>query len=198
PSTPTVTAPAPVFTLSPYTTRFRTSTDEDTPLSVPAPGVLGNDSDPDSGDTFSVTAYSATSAAGASVVVNADGSYSYDPTTSGSLNALAVGATATDTFTYTITDNNGATSTATVTITVTGVNDAPVAVGDSNSPDYASPLSVPPPGVLSYPTRRASDLTFSVTAYSATSAAGASVVVNADGSYSYDPTTSGSLNALAV
>src|SRR5262249_55884132 len=127
-----------------------------------------------------------------------DGSYSYDPTTSSSLNALSAGVTATDTFTYTVTDNHGATSTATVTITVTGVNDAPVAVGDSNSTDEDTPLSVPAPGVLGNDSDPDSGDTFSVTAYSATSAAGASVVVNADGSYSYDPTTSGSLNALAV
>ena len=39
----------------------------------------------------------------------------------------------TDVFTYTLTDENSATATATLMITVTGVNDAPVAVNDTDS-----------------------------------------------------------------
>src|SRR6202012_5606106 len=45
-----------------------------------------------------------------SVVVNADGSYTYTPST---------GYTGTDSFSYIVTDHSGATSTATVTLTVT-------------------------------------------------------------------------------
>jgi VCBS repeat-containing protein len=82
-----------------------------------------NDSDVD--DTFTVSSFDALSVQGATVVVNADGSYTYDPTGAATLQALVQGATAFDTFTYTITDTQGGTDTATVTITVTGVNDAP-------------------------------------------------------------------------
>ena len=107
------------------------ATDEDTVLNVAATGVLANDSDPDTGDSLTVTAFDATSTKGATVSVAANGSYSYDPTGSATLNALAAGVTTTDTFTYTISDGNGGTDTATVTITITGANDTPVAVVDT-------------------------------------------------------------------
>ncbi|MEL6967522.1 MAG: DUF4347 domain-containing protein, partial [Pseudomonadota bacterium] len=82
-------------------------------------------------DTFdavaglTVTAHDATSALGATVVVNSDGSYSYDPTSAPALQALVAGASINDTFSYTVTDANGLTATETVTITVLGINDAP-------------------------------------------------------------------------
>ena len=49
------------------------TTDEDTVLNGAAPGVLGNDTDPD-GDSLTVTGYDATSAEGAEVRGNAEGS----------------------------------------------------------------------------------------------------------------------------
>ncbi len=97
------------------------------PLTVGAAGVLANDRDgagsfvgPDFGDSFTVTAFDAVSVLGATVVVNGDGSYTYDPATSATLEGLATGAQASDTFTYTVTDSFGAFATGTVTITVTG------------------------------------------------------------------------------
>ena len=107
-------------------------------LTVAAPGVLGNDTDAD-GDSPTVTrlngspTLTATTSHGAVVTINADGSYTYDPTGSATLTALGVGAQATDSFTYTIDDGHGGTSTATVSITVTGVNDPPVANDDNYS-----------------------------------------------------------------
>ena len=82
------------------------STKRDTALNVPAPGVLGNDTDAD-GDPLS--AGSASDPAGGSVVLNADGSFTYTPD---------AGFTGTDTFTYVVSDGPGGTDTATVTITV--------------------------------------------------------------------------------
>ena len=64
------------------------------------------------------------------LTLNADGSYTY---VANKADSLAAGATATDVFTYTISDGKGGTDTAMLTITVTGVNDAPVAVPDTNS-----------------------------------------------------------------
>ncbi|MCH8925370.1 MAG: tandem-95 repeat protein, partial [Proteobacteria bacterium] len=106
------------------------ASDEDTVLNAGALGVLANDIDPER-DILTVTAFDAVSAKGAAVTVNADGSYTYDPTGSATLGALAVGENTTDTFTYTVSDGNGASGTATVTITVTGVNDAPTAAADT-------------------------------------------------------------------
>lgn len=85
-----------------------------------AAGLLANDSDVDTPDTLNVTAFDAVSAQGATVIVNADGSYRYDPSTSPLLAALSVAENTTDTFTYTVSDGNGGTATTTVTIGVTG------------------------------------------------------------------------------
>ena len=92
---------------------------EDGTLNVPVPGVLGNDSDPDAGQTISVVDY--TQPANGSVTLNPNGSFTYtpDPDFNGP-----------DSFTYKISDGAGPTGTATVNITVTAVNDAPVAGDD--------------------------------------------------------------------
>src|SRR5215204_6309667 len=98
-----------------------------------ASGVLVNDTDPDAGDTKTVSAVngSGTSvgkqivlSSGALLTLTAEGSYSYDP--NHKFDYLGLGQSATDSFTYTVSDSNGATSTATATITITGQNDAAV------------------------------------------------------------------------
>lgn len=111
------------------------TTDEDTTLNVAAPGVLANDTDVDPGDTKTVVelngspTLTGTSAKGATVTINADGSYTYDP---GSVfQGLSDGESDTDSFTYTMQDGGGAPSTATVNLTITGVSDAPTAVADT-------------------------------------------------------------------
>ena len=111
------------------------TTNEDTVLSVPAAGVLTNDTDPDAGDTKAVVAVNGSGAnvntaittpKGATLTLNADGSYTYNPIAAAAFQALDTGETDTDTFTYTMQDTAAVQSTATVTITITGVNDAPV------------------------------------------------------------------------
>ena len=100
--------------------------------------VLTNDSDPDAGDSLSVTALAGgTVGAGlagqyGTLTLNADGSYRYvtdesDP----AVLALGPTDTLTETFTYTVTDGQGASDTAVLTITVYGANEAPVAVADT-------------------------------------------------------------------
>ncbi|MBN2293610.1 MAG: tandem-95 repeat protein, partial [Pirellulales bacterium] len=86
--------------------------------------VLGNDIDPDTSDTLTVT--EATSAAGAAVTILGNGSLQYDPTGVAGLDDLQRGQVATDEIYYTISDGNGGTDTATVYVTITGVNDPPV------------------------------------------------------------------------
>ncbi len=92
--------------------------------------VLGNDTDVD-GDTLVLTG--ATDPAHGSVAAFADGTvvYTPDPDFHG-----------TDSFNYTISDGNGGTDTATVTITVDPVNDAPVAVDNSDSTPEDTPVIV--------------------------------------------------------
>ena len=98
------------------------TTDDNTILTVAASGVLTNDTDVDTTNTLTVTAFDATSAKGATLVVATDGSYTYNPDVSTTLNTLAAGQSTTDTFTYTINDGFGGTDLATVTVTVSGAN----------------------------------------------------------------------------
>ncbi len=88
-------------------------------LSVSAPGVLANDTDPD-GDPLTAVLYSAP--AGGSLSLNADGSFTYTP------NA----GTTSDSFQYTASDGTAVSAPATVSITVnsTSGNQPPVAVDD--------------------------------------------------------------------
>jgi VCBS repeat-containing protein len=98
------------------------STDEDTQLTVAAPGVLANDSDPD-GDELTATLVSGPT--NGTVTLNADGSFTYTP---------AANFNGTDSFTYEAGDGDLQSNTATVTLTVNAVNDAPtvtVAAGGS-------------------------------------------------------------------
>ena len=91
-----------------YTTR------EGTPLAVPAPGVLGNDTDRDSDP---LTASSASGPTHGTLTLNINGSLRYRP---------ARGFAGTDTFTYRASDGRLASSPATVTIRV---NPLPVCQG---------------------------------------------------------------------
>jgi hypothetical protein len=96
------------------------STPEDTPLTVTAPGVLGNDTDAD-GDTLTAIEVSDPDSA---VTLNANGSFTFTP---------AANSTASYSFTYKANDGFNDSNVATVNITVTAVNDAPVANDDAAS-----------------------------------------------------------------
>ncbi|XZE19693.1 VCBS domain-containing protein [Pirellulaceae bacterium SH449] len=87
------------------------------------PAVTGQliATDVDTSDTHTFTLVTGPSEG--SVVVNADGSYTFNP--GSDFQDLAVGETRDVTFVYEVEDNHGATSQNTVTITVTGTNDAP-------------------------------------------------------------------------
>ena len=90
---------------------------EDTPLTVAAPGVLGNDTDVDGNP---LTAAVVTVPTHGTLTLNADGSFTYTP---------ALNYNGSDSFTYKANDGTADSNTATVTITVGAANDAPVATG---------------------------------------------------------------------
>jgi VCBS repeat-containing protein len=167
------------------------STNEDTAKDV---NVLANDTDPEN-DVLSVSAFDATSAKGATISLNADGTLKYDPTTSAMLNALAVGEMTTDTFTYAVTDGTSTSMPTTVTITVTGLNDPPTAVNDTAGTDEDTAINI---NVLANDTDPDTSDMLTVSAFDATSAKGATLTRNADGTLKYDPTTSATLNGLAA
>jgi VCBS repeat-containing protein len=168
-------------------------TDEDTPLSVAAGGVLANDSDADHLDVLAVVDCDDFSVLGAAVVVNADGSYVYDPSAAPGLQALAAGESALDSFGYTVADLAGATATARVEITVTGVNDAPVAADDEASTDEDTVLTTI--AVLANDSDIEGDA-LAIDAFDARSALGAAISLSADGTFSYDPTAAAALQQL--
>ncbi len=145
---------------------------EDTVLTVPAPGVLGNDSDPD-GDPL--TAALVTGPSHGSLSLNANGSFSYTP---------AADFAGSDSFTYRASDGTLTSNVATVTITVTPVNDVPVAAGDAYTKAEDTVLTVPAPGVLGNDSDPDGD---PLTAALATGPSHGSLSLNANGSFSYTP-----------
>jgi len=95
-------------------------TDEHNPVTVPAPGVLYNDFDPDVYDLLLVTEVDTSGTVGAVIRWGPRGVFTYDP--NGQFEHLQAGDSTTDSFTYTVSDASGDTDTATVTITINGVS----------------------------------------------------------------------------
>ncbi|RPE85251.1 CshA-type fibril repeat protein [Curtobacterium sp. PhB137] len=145
------------------TTSDTGNTPNGTKLTVPAKGVLANDS----GTGLSVV--SNTTPAHGTATVASDGSYTYTP---------AAGFSGTDTFQYTAKDSSGQTSTSTVTITVApaGTDDAfSVHAGQTATADAKT-------GLL------ANDHGTGLTVTGNTKPAHGDLTVEKDGSYSYTPT----------
>lgn len=150
------------------------TTNEDTPLTVAAPGVLGNDTD-EEGDTL--TAHLATPPSHGALTLNANGGFTYTP---------ALNYFGSDSFTYTASDAEGPSQPATVTITVISVNDAPVANPDTYPAiDEDTVLSVPSEtGVLANDTDVEND---ALTARLVSQPAHGTVTLNPNGSFTYAP-----------
>lgn len=107
------------------------TTNEDTPLVVPAVGVLSNDTDVDF-DTLNVVSH--TNPSHGSLVLNPDGSFVYTP------DANYAGD---DSFTYTITDNHGLGDTLiNVVLHVVVINDKPTATPQIVTTPEDSPLAI--------------------------------------------------------
>src|SRR6185295_474783 len=98
------------------------STNEDTALTIGAPGVLANDTDADSS---ALRAVLVSGPAHGTLVLNGE-----------------------DSFTYRASDGTASSDVATVTITVTAVNDAPVASNNTYTKNEDTTLSVGAPGIL--------------------------------------------------
>lgn len=148
------------------------SVNEDTVLTVAAPGVLGNDTDQEG---TALTAAVVTAPGKGSLTLNPNGSFSYTP---------SANANGSDSFTYRANDGAANSNPATVTITVNPVNDAPVAVNNSYTVNEDKVLTVPAPGVLGNDTDAdGNPLTAAVVA----APTKGTLVLNADGSLSYTP-----------
>jgi VCBS repeat-containing protein len=145
-------------------------TDEDTPLVVSAPGLLLNDSDPDLPPN-ALSAVLDTPPALGELALATDGSFVYTPTLD--FNGLV-------TFTYHANDGLISSNLALVSITVDPVNDAPVAEGQVFTTAEDTAYS----GALAGSDVDGDPLTFSLD----TAPAHGSMVIAANGDFTYTPT----------
>ena len=149
------------------------STTENTVLTVAAPGVLGNDSDPD-GDVLNAVLVSPSSHG--SLTLYSTGRFVYTP---------AHDYTGPDSFTYKANDGQADSGVATVTLTVRPPNHPPVAVDDSYSTPQNTVLTVVAPGVLANDSDPDGDV---LTAALVGGPAHGVLALNPAGSFTYTPT----------
>ena len=105
------------------------STNQNTSLTVAAPGVLANDSDPEG---LTLTAQLASGASHGTLTLSSNGSFTYTPV------AAYVGS---DSFTYLANDGTTTSSTATVNITITSTGNVLLADDFTRSANPPAPLS---------------------------------------------------------
>ncbi len=141
--------------------------------------VLANDTDVD-GETLTVANPGTYVGTYGTLEIFADGSYTYTP--GAGAQGLDVGESAQDVFSYAASDGTVSDS-ADLTITVTGLNDAPVAVDDTNSTDENSPVSG---NVLANDTDVDGE-PLTVTTPGTYNGFWGTLVLAADGSYTYTP-----------
>ena len=179
------------------------STDEDASLTFNPleNNGSGPDFDTDTNDTIMVSDIDGISALSAIVTLNGDGTVTYDPRVSDTLqNLSAMDSPVVDSFSYTISDVSGATATAQVSITVSGQNDNPHAATDTlatnedmtvlfnplidngNGPDFDTDITD----------------TIMVSDIDAASVLGATMTLDENGTVTYDPTNSASLQNLSA
>ncbi|SIO19312.1 hypothetical protein SAMN05444166_2918 [Singulisphaera sp. GP187] len=142
------------------------------PLTVAAPGVLGNDSDPD-GNPISTVLVS--SPAHGTLALAANGSFTYTPA------GNYVGA---DSFTYRASDGSLSSNLATVSLKVSDPNAPPVANNDSFTMRWNTSLNIQAAGVLANDTDPNG---LPLTAVNPTQPAHGTLTLNANGSFTYMP-----------
>jgi serine protease AprX len=146
-------------------------------LTVAAPGLLGNDSDPDGNP---LTAVLVSGTAKGSVTLQANGSFVYTP------NSGFAGA---DSFSYRAFDGTLYSASATVAITVQAANKPPLAKDDGATAAMRKSVSYTPVriAVLANDSDPEGQLNGNSVTIAQTPNQGGSVAVNADGSVSYVP-----------
>jgi hypothetical protein len=141
-------------------------------LTVAAPGVLTNDSNPNGG-SLSVILISGTTHG--TLTLNSNGSFSYIPNSA---------FTGTDTFTYQASNGTVQSNLGTVTLTVSSTNRPPVATNDAYAAQASSTLTVPSPGVLINDTDPDGG---SLTTVLASGTTNGILTLNPNGSFTYVP-----------
>ena len=145
---------------------------ENTALSIPTPGLLQNDVDPD-GDTLSAIISNAP--AHGILTLNSDGSFVYTPTP---------GYYGPDSFNYSVSDGLALSAPVAVSLIVTHLNHPPTGTPDNYSGTEDLPLDIAAAGVLSNDTDIDGD---SLTVRVHLPPARGTLTLNPDGSFSYSP-----------
>jgi VCBS repeat-containing protein len=148
-------------------------------IDVSVKGTGGSLLDNDTGGVAPVTAVKVTDPANGTLVLGSTGTFTYTP------NANWFG---TDSFSYRAVDSTGQSNPATVTVTVTPVNDAPVGVADSYGMTQGAVLTVPVAQGVLVNDNDVDHAAGALSAVSASTPSNGSVVMNANGSFSYTPT----------
>jgi VCBS repeat-containing protein len=145
---------------------------EDTTLVLFGPAVLANDTDT---DAQPLTALLVTGPSHGTLTLNPNGGFTYSP---------AANYSGPDSFTYRASNGTSQSNVATVSLTVNGVNDAPVAVGNSYSTNEDAQLVVSVPGVLGNDSDADGN---PLTALLVTGPAHGTLVLDTDGEFTYTP-----------
>ncbi|WP_238944420.1 Ig-like domain-containing protein [Sandaracinomonas limnophila] len=169
------------YTVQPATAAPTTTAADDaasTKGNVPATGnVLRNDASTDPNAVLTVTPQSTTIPGKGTIVMNADGSYTFTP---------APGFTGTVNIPYTVCDNANPANCSTATLHV--VVEPPVdLVGDIN----ATNINVPVNGNVSTNDSAPGSVVYGTPVASANNPSGATLTMNPDGTYSFTATTPG-------
>jgi VCBS repeat-containing protein len=171
---------------------IREHTSEDTALVNAGPsglpgGAILNDAAPET------DFLEGSSALGAFIIIHADGTYSYDPSTSDQIQSLRGNESALDSFSYTFEDDDGTFQSGVVTVALTGENDAPVAQGNDLTTSEQAIVDV---NVLANDSDADRGDTLRIIGVLGSTdgigtpvrlASGAEVTVHADGRLSYEP-----------
>lgn len=168
-ATATITIRAPLAASDNYTV------DENSVLSVLAPGVLGNDS---AANSTPLAAVLVSGPSRGSLALNADGSFVYTPT---------VNYYGADSFVYKDAEGGVFSNTAAVSITVNRVDHAPVAADDGYAAAAGSTRIVLAPGVLANDSDPDGD---PLTAILVSGPSHGSLTLNSNGSFNYTPDAS--------
>ena len=142
-------------------------------LSITGAGVLANDSDAN-GDAL--TAFVVTPPANGALTLNANGTFTFNP---------AANFVGTDSFTYRASDGAAFSASATVTVTINNSNAAPVALEENYALAKNVPRTVAAPGVLANDSDPDGQ---TLTAVVVGSATGGSVLLSANGGFTFTPT----------
>ena len=179
----------------PTATAGSVATNEDHTVSGTLSFHAGETDDGGDGATLLNTGTTISTTDGGVVTLNANGTFTYDPTAVSAFETLPATSSVTDSFKFTVTDSHGQTASALETITVSVLDSPPTATAGSVATNEDHTVS----GTLSFAPGETDDggdgATLTQTGTVATTDGGV-VTINANGTFTYDPTHVSSFETL--